>query len=263
MNYLRPNSNETMAVSVSIHNSRILKQENWQERGFELQRHVSSVQDWASDSEVENTHYPEIRQLAKKLTGCNYALVSGHIRRNPEQASLHSDLAPITFVHSDFADSYGTLIKDHYQQADNALAQQELSTIGLTAATINNATRLIIIQFWRNLGPLKMDLPIAFCDARTIPKKSVRAIPVTDYAGGGFDFETLGVEAPVSPSEHLWHTYPEMNDEEIIVFRTYDSQLLGSKKPYWTPHSAFADPDVPQGNPARSSIELRATCIFV
>ena len=55
----------------------------------------------------------------------------------------------------------------------------------------------------------------------------------------------------------------EMNDEEIIVFRTFDSQLLGSEKPYWTPHSAFADPDVPQGNPARSSIELRATCIFV
>jgi len=150
MNYLRPDSDETMAVSVSIHNSRILKQETWQERGFELQRHVSAVQNWTSDSEVENTHYPEIRQLAKKLTGCDYALVSGHIRRNPEQARLHSDLAPITFVHSDFADSYGTLIKDRYQQADNALAQQELSTIGLTASTINNASRLIIIQFWRN-----------------------------------------------------------------------------------------------------------------
>ena len=42
----------------------------------------------------------------------------------------------------------------------------------------------------------------------------------------------------------------------------YDSDRVGTSLPYWTPHSAFRDPDVELGRPSRSSIELRATCVF-
>jgi hypothetical protein len=53
-----------------------------------------------------------------------------------------------------------------------------------------------------------------------------------------------------------------MTRDEVAVFRTFDSAMIGSQLPYWTPHSAFNDPEVQPNQPARSSIELRATCIF-
>ena len=50
--------------------------------------------------------------------------------------------------------------------------------------------------------------------------------------------------------------------KQVVAFRTYDSDRVADGRPYWTPHSAFRDPEVPLGRPARSSIEARATCLF-
>ena len=121
---------------------------------------------------------------------------------------------------------------------------------------------MVILQFWRNVGPSVMDLPIAFCDARTVPANEVIAAPVEDYAGGGFDFETLAV-LHSKDEQHKWYTYPEMQIDEVVTFRTYDSALVGTDKPFWTPHSAFRNPDVALGEPSRYSIELRATCLWL
>ena len=121
----------------------------------------------------------------------------------------------------------------------------------------------MILQFWRNVGPAKMDLPLAFCDSRSVGREEVRAFPVRDYAGGGFDFDTLGVIAPRSPVQHRWYVFPEMQVDEVVAFRTFDSEYVSSGGAFWTPHSAFRDPSVPLGQPARRSIELRATCLFI
>jgi hypothetical protein len=47
-----------------------------------------------------------------------------------------------------------------------------------------------------------------------------------------------------------------------VAFRTYDTDLVASGGTYFTPHAAFRDPAVPAGSPARSSIELRAVCLY-
>ena len=130
-----------------------------------------------------------------------------------------------------------------------------------TPQDVANASRMLILQFWRNVGPSVMDLPIAFCDARTVGTKEILAVPVEDYAGDGFDFETLAI-LPSDDGHHAWYTYPDMSVDEVVAFRTYDSDLIGSGKPFWTPHSAYRDPDVALGQPARYSIELRATCLW-
>jgi hypothetical protein len=134
----------------------------------------------------------------------------------------------------------------------------------VAADVVADARRIVILQFWRNVGPPKMDLPLAFCDCRTVGRSHVQAIQVTNYAGGGFDFEALGVLAPRAGdgTEHAWYAFDSLGVDEVIAFRTYDSERVGTSLPYWTPHSAFRDPDVELGKPARSSIELRATCVF-
>lgn len=248
-------------VEVTIGDGRHATLPGWEECGFERLDHEAAVADWADDAAIEGVHYAEMEALAAKLTGCDHALVSGHIKRNVDEAARHGDLGPITFVHSDFADSYGPQIRDRYRVAEPGFAES-LVRAGIDADAVADARRIVILQFWRNVGPTKMDLPLAFCDCRTVGRDQVQAIPVKNYAGGGFDFEALGVVTPADPTDHAWYAFDELRVDEVIAFRTYDSDRLGTDQPYWTPHSAFRDPAVELGRPSRSSIELRATCVF-
>ncbi|MFW6093696.1 MAG: CmcJ/NvfI family oxidoreductase [Pseudomonadota bacterium] len=265
MNYLTADSRDpqdTVAAEVTIRDGRTAKLPGWEVCGFELKRHAAAVKDWNDRNEVAEVHYPEMAELARALTGCDHALVSGHISRNPEEAARHQDLAPISFVHSDFAASYGDLVRNAYRQPTEDAARA-LAREGISGETVIGARRLLILQFWRNTGPPRMDLPIAFCDARSVPAAALRTFPVQNYADTGIDFETLGVVAPQHPDEHRWYTFPEMRTDEVVAFRTYDSERVTQGEPFWTPHSAFADPRVAPGQPSRRSIELRAVCLFL
>lgn len=259
MNYV--GDMEAVPVAIDIRNGRLESPGPWQDCGFELQHRPSAVQNWDDADEVARVHYQEISTLAKELTGCDVALVGSHISRNPEQATgVHEQLSPITFVHSDFAPSYRDVILARYQQPD---ASAGLEKAGLTPDDVGRAARIIILQFWRNTGPQKMDFPIAFCDARSVKEEELAPIDVTDYAGSGVDFQALGIRAPQDPARHAWYTYPGMNADEVVVFRTYDSAMIEQHAPFYTPHSAFRDPDIEVGAPSRRSIELRATCLFM
>lgn len=264
MNYVTPDAvgSETVPVDVPVYDGRSAGLPGWQHCGFELMRHASRVQTWDDDDLLEAEHYAEMAALAKLLSGCDHALISGHIRRNPEEAARHADLGPISFVHSDFAASYGALMRDFYC-SDKPEARRALNRAGIDGESVSEARRLLILQFWRNTGPATMDLPLAFCDARTVPAEDLRVIPVHDYAGGGTDFETLAVLAPARPDRHRWYVFPDLEIDETVAFRTYDSELAAQGKPFWTPHSAFPDPRVNPGQPARRSLELRATCLFL
>ena len=248
------------ATEFLIYDGRTADLPGWEECGFELLTHASAVKDWSDDEEIARVHYPELCELVRKLTGCDHALLASHIRRSPEEAKRHSDLSPIPLVHSDFADSYGDLLRKLYGSGDRAEAAKR---DGVPPDVVVGARRLMILQFWRNLGLPKMDLPLAFCDARTVPRDAIRPFPVKNYAGSGFDFEALAIAPPEDLDEHRWYAFPEMTIDEVVAFRTYDTDRVGTDEPYWTPHSAFRDPDVELGNPSRSSIELRPLCVWV
>jgi len=233
----------------------------WEQCGFELVSHTTAASSWGDD-DLEAVHHQEMEELARRMTGCDAALVSNHIKRGPEQARQHDDLAPIAFVHSDFAAGYDDLVRRSYDQPERDGAMRALERNGLTAADVAAASRLVILQFWRNLGAAKMDFPLGFCDARTVTPSDTRPIPVTDYAGSGVDFEALAVLGPIEASPYRWYAFPELQHDEVVAFRTYDTDLVERGATWFTPHSAFRDPDVEIGRPARSSIELRAICLY-
>ncbi len=248
----------TEAVEVSIHDARQAPFLDWHVNGFQLVEHNSAVQDWHNAQQVESVHYPEVVALAQQLSACDVALVSSHISRNPAQAAVHQDYAPIQFVHSDFSDNYGERLLQLYQTGSPETTKA-LAAAGITAADMQRAKRMLILQFWRNVGPVQMNLPLAFIDAQTVSKSDVHALHVPNYAGGDFAFDTLGVSAARG---HQWYTYPQMQAHEVVAFRTFDSVMAAQGEPYWTPHSAFVDPFAGPNAPARDSIELRATCLF-
>lgn len=247
-------------VVTDIHNARLESSPRpWTSRGFELKSHVSDV-DFDDDDSIAAAHYREISELARELTGADAALVVGHIKRDPVEAEKHADYGPIHFVHSDFAESYGDLIRARYRDEADEVGEA-LTRAGITGEQAANARRIVILQFWRNIGAAHVDEPIAFCDADSVPASDVLAVPVEDYGGSGFNFDTLAIRAP-STHEHRWSTYPAMTRDEVVTFRTYDTDMIDEKGPFWTPHSAFRDPTVGSDAQKRASIELRASCFW-
>ena len=129
--------------------------------------------------------------------------------------------------------------------------QLAAGAFGITAATAEHA------RVYRSFG-----VPRILLANELVRADEARPFVVTDYAGAGGRFEALAVSAPAEPDRHRWYAFPEMTADETIVFRTYDTDIVRAGGTFFTPHTAFRDPEVVVGEPARSSIELRATCLF-
>ena len=252
------------AVGVEIRDGRSPQWQlpGWRECGFELVRHDAHVADWTDDDEIAAVHYAEVESLARRLTGADAALVSDHVKRTAEPERRPREQTPVRLVHSDFSDDYEHVVRFAYREVRGRGAAT-LARSGLTSAQIEGAPRIMMLQFWRNLGAPKMDFPVAFCDARTVTRSETRPFPYTGYVAGGRSFDALAITAPESPERHGWYVFPEMTVDEVVAFRTYDTDLVPTGETYFTPHSAFRDPDVEVGNPARFSIELRVLCVFL
>lgn len=250
-------------VEVPIRDARAADLPGWQECGFQRVDHRSAVGGWDGDA-IRARHYAEMEQLARALSGCDHALVSNHIIRGPLGGAQHSDLAPIEFVHSDFAAGHDANLRAVIADPAHEVVTASLARQGIDRAVAAAAKRIVVLQFWRNLGPPRMDLPIAFCDVRSVVPEDAVAFEIKEYGGpGGPTFDGLAILPPDDPARHRWYAYPDLRDDEVVAFRTFDSDLVAEGRVYWTPHSAFRDPSVRRGHPARSSIELRATCLFL
>jgi hypothetical protein len=255
-------SGPLQAVEVDIRDGRETDLPGWRECGFELVEHTAAVGDWTDDDEIAGVHYPEAEVLARQLTGADHALVSDHVKRTADQVRREREQTPVHLVHSDFAEGYEDVVRENYRNVRGRGAAT-LARSGLSADDIATAPRVVMLQLWRNLGVPKMDYPVAFCDARSVSRDECRPFPYTGYVAGGRSFDALAVLAPEPPNKHHWYVFPELKPSEVVAFRTYDTDLVPAGETYFTPHSAFRDPDVPVGQPPRFSIELRIMCLFM
>ena len=250
-----------VAVDVEILDGRHADLPRWDECGFELIGHHSIVEDWANDDEVAAVHYAEVEAIARDLTGCEFAMVSDHVKRTANVAKRPREQAPVHLVHSDFAAGYDDIARASYRNVRGRGAAA-LARCGLTGDDVADAGRIVMVNVWRNIGPPRMDLPLAVCDARTVTPAETRPFHYTGYVAGGRSFDALDVLAPDLPIQHRWYSYPEMTSDEVLAFRTYDTDLVRKGRTWFTPHSAFREPGAPDDAPPCSSIELRVMCLF-
>ena len=61
-------------------------------------------------------------------------------------------------------------------------------------------------------------------------------------------------------SRHRRAYFSEIDRDEALVFKQYDSQVNGVAR--FTPHSAFDLPDIPPDAPLRQSIEIRCLVTY-
>lgn len=249
-------------VEVEVLDGRRAGLGGWRECGFQLLDHPSAMVDWDDDAEVAQVHYGEAEQLARRLTECDLAMVSDHVRRRAVTAGEGRSQSPVHLVHSDFAAGYDQVIRTAYRDVKGRGAAT-LARTGARPQDVENARRVVMMQMWRNLGPARMDYPVAFCDARSVTPSEARPFRYTGYVAGGRSFDALAIERTERTPRHRWYAFPDMTPDEVVAFRTYDTDLVDAGATYFTPHTAFHDPRVDPGNPGRTSIELRVLCLYL
>ena len=247
-------------TSVRIRNGRTASLD-FQKTGFARVDHRSAVENWRDFDEVKRVHMPEIVQLCREFTGCDTAVAYEPLIRSPRTAMTSVDYAPIESVHSDYTEDYRAMVTSEshvYQEFLSPLLKQA----GLSVSDLANASRLMVLQFWRNIGDQNPDRPLALCDASTVQRDEMIPIPVSEYGGQKLDFYAFAVRAPDDVNRHHWYTFPTLNTEETLMFRTYDSLCEEEGRAFYTPHTAFRDPTVGPQAPQRESVEMRALCVF-
>ena len=235
------------------------------ERGFTLVEHESAVADWTDQVEIDQVHRDEVRELFRSLAGCDNVVVYPGIIRSPYSAQHMADYAPIEFVHSDFTDDYHGMVIEADRPYQEFL-RPNLERAGLTRDDLAGASRIAMLQLWRNTGPRWPDAPFALCDARDVPLRRLLPFVIPEYGGLRLEFEIFAALPPGEGDVDRWYTYPGMQRHEVIALRTFDSDRARSGEPFWTLHSAFIDPTAPPDTsgtvPRRQSLEMRALCIW-
>jgi len=239
------NSGNYEAKQVTIRNGRQIGGFSLDKEGFVLVQHETKVKNFYDDAEVKAVYYPEIEALVKRWTGATRVLVFDHTLRAENDAVREEKFAsrPVRSVHNDYTEWSGP------QRVRDLLPKEEAEAL--------LKHRFCVIQVWRPVRHPVVSAPLAIADAQSIAPQDLigteRRYP--DRVGEIYHL--------VFNPNHRWYYFPNMQTDEAIVFKCYDSMRDGRSR--WSAHAAFDDPNSPSsstGAPARESIEMRTLAFF-
>jgi len=270
--YLKPGTVYKDPVTVTILNARQQQLPPWQRINFELLSHETMVTDWNDSKQLLNLFYEEIAEISLKQSGADIVTIGElpFIRKSPKEfdedcTGLYHEIdyddhdIPITLIHSDFAPNYVELIEKRHSNPDKYIGNyfgKFCRDKKFEHLKFTDAKRIMVLNFWKNIGPEVMDFPLAICDPYSVTQQEVRSIPIHKFSY----FDTLGLQSGCH-KHHRWYYWPGMNINEILMFKTFDTGVQ-EHEPYWVFHGAFRDPTVKLNQPARISIEARVNCFF-
>ena len=227
---------------VTVHNGRHL-QDGFllDEHGFRFVAHETRVRDFYDPVELKSVYYPEVEQLIRNSSGASRVVVFDYTIRSGDKKEREKRALrePVYRVHNDYTEWSGP------QRVRDILPDE-------ADGLLNH--RFAVIQAWRPIrNPIESD-PLAICEASSLSSKdlilSERRYP--DRVG-----ETYQVS--YNPN-HRWHYFPNMNRNEVLIFKVYDSETDGRAR--FTAHTSFNDPDSPPSPNPRESIEVRTLAFF-
>lgn len=220
-------------------------------------------------TESQLAYYAEVEQIARRLLGPKvvHAWCTSHILRVSAGTTAVGETAgPIRFVHNDFTEEYDDVTRKNYTTNPTGRAQSLRKTLkhlkGLEFSEAEMSKyRLVVLNTWRpiTLDPLRRD-PLAVCDNRSINKADLqrRRTDIAKKNDDPDDDYALEIYASQHSPDHKWHYVPDFTSQELLVFKTFDSEM----HPFIpTMHSAFDLPDQ-EGAPPRHSCEARVVCLL-
>ncbi|KAI0597252.1 amino acid permease-domain-containing protein [Biscogniauxia sp. FL1348] len=234
--YARPNEEHLVHIEdISGRESEFTLDVN----GFEIRQHVAQEKDFVDDDHIKAVYYPETEQLLKDVTGASKIFIFDHtIRRQPQDGRRPDGpplRGPVQRVHID--QTYGASLS----RVPHHLPAEEASEL--------LKGRVQIINVWRPIRTVERD-PLAVADARSVGEAELVPVGLIYPNRKG---ETFAVRhAPA----HRWYYRRRLAPDHVLLIKCFDSKTDGRARR--VPHTAFADPDTPDGTPARESIEVRA-----
>jgi len=212
--------------------------------GFRLVSHRSAVADLTDRELVATRHRPEIVELIAGLSGAEQVLVNGPgILRFSEKSARCGALdnsRPARFAHVDVSDATAAEFARRATPAGRSLR------------------RFVHFNVWRVLSEPPQDVPLAVCDARSVPARDLIPADAVFDAPDRPEWSFEGIVLAHGPT-HRWHWFSDMTSDEAIVFKTHDSDPA---RAHCVPHVAFDNPRVDASAPARISIEMRALALW-
>ena len=211
-------------------------------QGFLLARHETGVADFYDDDAVRSAYYPEVERLVADVTGASRVVIFDHTRRadGGGVADAKAERAPARIIHNDYTEKSGPQRVRDLFDADEA------------ADLLSR--RFAQINVWRPIkGPVKRS-PLGLADAQSIAAHDLVKIDLVydDRVGENYHL--------VHNPDHLWFYFPDMETDEAVLIKGYDSATDGRAR--FTPHTAFEDPTSAADAPPRESIEVRTLAFF-
>ena len=209
--------------------------------GFILVEHETKVKNFYDEQEIRSVYYKETEELVKRTSGAKRVLVFDHTLRSADSATREEKniSGPVRNAHNDYTEWSGP------QRLRDLLPQEAEELL---------KGRFAVVQTWRPINHPVQREPLAIADARSIGTAelipSARVYP--DRRGEVY-------HCTFNP-QHRWYYFPNMQRNEAMVFKCYDSAKDGRAR--WTAHCAFDDPTSAPDAPPRESIEMRTLAFF-
>jgi hypothetical protein len=237
--FIRANNDYSFTMSdhpARVRNAR-LEPIDFATHGFTLVKHAANV-DFAVQKDVEARWYPEACRIVRGLTGASEVFAFMGILRGGE-----ADLGggPALSAHVDFNEAS---LRGWVQRLAPERAAQ-LAT-----------RRLMNVNLWRGTRPVRCS-PLAVCDARSVEKGDFMLVRFGDAPPPPGPIQG-GLNVAYNP-KHRWYYYPDMELDEVIVFRLFDT---ANQDWHMTAHTAIVDPTAAPDAPKRMSYELRTLAVF-
>jgi hypothetical protein len=209
--------------------------------GFKLVKHKSAVIDFLDADEISGTYEKEIENVLKSLTGASRVHSFDHTVRasDPEVREQKQVREPATLVHNDYTAKSGYVCLNE--------------NLGDEAEGLSQG-RFQIINLWRPLVNPVQNFPLVLCDARTVNDADI--VPTERRAPNHVGEILLATHNP----DHRWYFFPEMASNEVVVFKTFDSENQGRNP--GSIHTSIDIPGVSPDVPPRESIETRAFVFY-
>jgi hypothetical protein len=208
--------------------------------GVNLIEHQSAVENFQDKEQTDTTYAAEIDTLLKEVTGCYRTHIFDLTVRasDPGLREIKQVREPSLLVHNDYTSRSGfTCLRESLKEEAEALEKG----------------RFQIINVWRPLVNPVESFPLAFCDKRSIDPDDLID---TVRKGPTHEGEIILV---VHNSSQRWFYYPEMNSNELLLFKTFDSNGGGGEPCSF--HSAIELPNS-EHTPPRESVEIRALVFY-
>jgi hypothetical protein len=209
--------------------------------GFALRRWPTQIRDFIDTAAISDRYVAECEALVRRLTGCNATWQAGPIHcrfDNVDDPLARYDGAPAHYVHSDYSPTS---------------AEMSLSWL---PEDPSRYARLAVYNIWRVLTPPPQSQPLAVCDVTSLqPGDERESKVIMGYADGDVEFFT---QLYRPHARHRWYYFSDMTPEEVLVFKSFDSDYTRAA---YVPHCAFLDPARPAGA-ARMSVEARIWAAF-